>query len=616
MTKKILFADCETHNAGREYSMPPHLFVRLVQWAENDGPVQTKEIHTEQDLEDFRNILRAADYVVFHNGIAFDLPAIFGPDSLEPMLMALGGRVIDTYVLATLVAPAPHSYTDAKGHTFYDAAKPERAMRWFSLGNMTHQFGLPGKFGDLSEIAKKYNPEKTPKKDLEYGLIALDDEDFLYYAEQDIIALRALYHYLIGRIHSGKYHRGYIWREMAVWAVNAQISSNGVRVDTREAQRRVDELKEERDRIMEWLVRDFDMPTETKMPWKSNAGKGAILKALDSYGISPEDNDAWTRTASGAPSFSGDTMIAVTEGTEAEELGKALATLQGQRSLAQLALDETHEDGRIHPSIMCLQRSGRTSVTHPGLTVWTARGPGAVEKRYMIADRGEVMVELDYSAADARAVAAVSGDPEFAKRFEPGVDAHDLTGEIFFGADDYYKDRDNLRPIAKLGGHAMSYRVGKKKLAASLNVSVEEAGGFIDSYKEAYPYVAYWQDRITEEGDKGFVENEWGRRMRVDPDRSFNQSAALIGQSTTREVMYDGILRIARKSPEFIRHFRMLVHDAIVVSLPKETVEEDVKFILENMQMTFHPTTRFGQAIFFPMESGPLDATDWWRAGH
>src|SRR5690606_29159761 len=115
-----------------------------------------------------------------------------------------------------------------------------------------------------------------------------------------------------------------------------------VLVNTEEAQARVDALTEEREKIMEWLVRDFDMPTNSKQPWKSNAGKGAILKALDTFGIHPEGNTEWTRTASGAPSFSGDTLKAVTGGTEAEELGQALATLQGQRSLAQLALDSTY----------------------------------------------------------------------------------------------------------------------------------------------------------------------------------------------------------------------------------------------------------------------------------
>lgn len=611
MAKTWLFADIESHNSGRQYGMSPREFFRLGQYAINDGPVVLTT-----DYDEFVEQVRAADYVVFHNGLGFDLSVLFGKDSMESLVMAQQRKVIDTFVLASLITPAPYSYTDSKGHTYFDASKPGNAMKWLSLENLNFQHGLPGKFGSLKDLAKKYQPKGTRVADYDYSLIPLNDPEFLEYAEQDVIAVRALYNFLVSEVKRQGYSGEYIWREMEIVALNAQITRNGWLVDTDEAKRRVAELAAERDKNMDWLVEQFDFPTSGKQPWKSNEGKGSIIKAFESFGIVPEDNDTWTRTASGAPSFSGDTMVAISEGTEAEELGRALATLQGQRSLAQLALESTYEDGRIHPEITCLQRSGRTSVQRPGLTVWTARGPGAVEKRYFIADPGSVLVEMDYSAADARAVAAVSGDAEFAKRFEPGVDAHDLTGEIFFGEEKYYADRTRLRQIAKIGGHSLSYRVGAKKLAASVGVDVKDALEYIDNYKKAYPYVTRWQEKITEEGDQGFVTNFWGRRMPVDPNRSFNQSSALIGQSTTREILFEGLLRIARDKIEVIRWLRATVHDAVVWCIPETEVEWAVPYILGKMEMTFDPGTFTSQPVHFPMAHGPLDKTDWFSAGH
>jgi DNA polymerase-1 len=603
--------DIESHNAGRQYGMSPEEFVRTFQYAWDDGPV-----HITTDYDEMVALIRSARFVVGHNIIAFDLPVLFGVDSMEPLRMALDGRVIDTFVLAALVNPAPYSYVNKDGRTVFDGAKPERAKKWLSLDEQAHQLGVPGKMGNLQELAKKYNPPKTKVSELDYSLIPIDDEDFRAYMIQDVVAGRHIYQRLLGMLKSQHYNGDYVWREMIVWSINAQITRNGVLVNTEEAQARVDELAVERDRVMKWLVEKFDMPTESKMPWKTNAGKGSIIKAFESFGIVPEKNSTWTRTASGAPSFSGETMLAISEGTEAEELGRALATLQGQRSLAQLALDSTYEDGRIHPDIACLQRSGRTSVQRPGLTVWTARGPGAVEKRYFIADPGDVMVEMDFAAADARAVAAVSGDEEFAKRFAPGVDAHDLTGEIFFGHDAYYADRDRLRQISKIGGHSLSYRVGAKKLASSVGATVAEAMEWIGNYKAAYPWVSAWQERVTREGDSGFVTNWWGRKMVVDPDRSFNQSSALIGQSSTREILFEGLIRIARENFEMMRWLRMTVHDAIVWSIPKDKVEKAVPYILDTMTYTFDPGTNVSQPIEFPMSVGPLDATDWFSAGH
>lgn len=610
MSKRYFFGDIESHNAGRQYGMTPREFFRLGQYAINDGPVTITT-----DYDEFMAAMEASDYLVFHNGISFDLSVLYGVDSMRPLELAVERRIIDTFVLASLVNPAPYSYVNKDGRTVFDGAKPERAKSWLSLDEQAHQLGVDGKLGNLKELAKRFNPPGTKVADLDFSLIPLDDPDFLAYAEQDVVATRHIYYALIDMLKRKNYSGEYVWREMLVWSINAQITRNGVLVNTSEAQARVDELTAEREKIMDWLVSDFDMPTDSKQPWKSNAGKGAILKAFDSFGIHPENNPSWPRTPTNAPSFAGDTMLAVSQGTEAEALGRGLATLQGQRSLAQLALDSTYEDGRIHPEIACLQRSGRTSVQRPGLTVWTARGPGAIEKRYFVADPDSVMVEMDYSAADARAVAAVSGDEEYAKRFEPGADAHEITGRIFF-PELYDTDPAFYRNKTKPGTHGMSYRVGAKKLASVLDVTVPEALEFLDNYKRMYPWVARWQDEITREGDRGSVTNWWGRQMVVDPDRSFNQSSALIGQSTTREILFDGLIAIALDRIELIRYLRMTVHDAVVWSLPKEGVEETVEYILGKMTQTFDPGTNVSIAVEFPMSVGPLDATDWYGAGH
>ena len=76
MSKRHIFADIETHNAGRQYGMTPREFFRLGQWAVNDGPV-----NITTDYDEFMAILETADYLVFHNGIGFDLSVLYGVDS-------------------------------------------------------------------------------------------------------------------------------------------------------------------------------------------------------------------------------------------------------------------------------------------------------------------------------------------------------------------------------------------------------------------------------------------------------------------------------------------------------------------------------------------------------
>jgi len=611
VTKRYLFADAETHNAGKEYSMPAREFGRLYQYAWDDGPVVLTE-----DYDEFVAVVREADYVVGHNIINFDLSWLFGTESLESLQMCLDRKVIDTFVLASLVTPAPYMYTNAQGSTVFDAAKPERAMKYLSLDNLAHQFNLPGKVGSLKDLAKKYNPAKTLVSNLDYSLIPTDDPEFREYAEGDIVAVRALYRYLLKLLKEQNYPGEYIWREMAIWGINAQISRNGILVDTAAAQDRVDELAASRDKMMKWLVETHDFPTEGKAPWATTQGKTVILDVLAESGITPDTHPEWPRTPTGALKLGGDELIALTTGTDAFEFGQAMAMLKGQRSLAQLAMDSTHPDGKVHPDITCLQRSGRTSVQRPGLTVWSAHGDGAVEKRYFVADPGTKMLEVDYSAADARAVAAMSGDPEFAKRLEPGADAHEITGRIFFGDEAYDADPETSRHTAKQINHSVAYRIGSKKLAANVGITVEEAKEFLRLYRDTYPWVARWQDNATQEGDTfGFVSNDWGRRMMVDEGRSFTQSCALIGQSTTREILFDGLIRIVRYDLERARWIRATVHDAVVFCLPEDRADEHAQWVCDTMSTIFKPKTQLGQAIDFSVSRGPL-ADNWFECSH
>ena len=582
---ETLYFDIETHDADLRWNMPVEEFFRLGQysWGINGA------IHTTTDLAEMQALIRKAYGVVGHNIHSFDLSVLLGNDAL------LLPRVFDTMVHAALVNPAPGVFTTRLGHTYYDGMKPEKALIWLSLDNQCFNLGLEGKIGDLKSMAKQYGG---------FGNIPLDDEEFIQYAIGDISALCELTVALLEK----RPLKAYDWREQVNAAIDAQNSRNGFTVDIGRAQARVDELQGEKSALLAQLVADYDFPTEGVQPWRSTPGKEAIFKILADNGITEKTRPDWVRTKTGNLSLGGEALLDLTDGTPAEDLGRAMATLMGQRSLAALALASVQNDGKAHPQITALQRSGRKSTTKPGLTVWSARGDKAVEKAYFVASPGRKLVEFDFSNADSRVVAAYSGDKAFAARLAPGADGHDLTGELFFGYEEYHAARDTLRPLAKVANHALAYRIGYKKLARSLGVSENDAYGYICAYQEAYPDVAAWQDRVTAEGDHGYVTNKWGRQMIVDPDRSFTQSSALLGQSGTREVLIDGLIRLLERDPRYIRYLVAQVHDAIVMDIPEDELDEVTAAVLECMQTEWN-------GIAFPMEHGE-PADNWQDAAH
>ncbi len=765
---ETLYFDIESHNVGGRWDMPVHEFVRTVQWAWGiDG-----ETHFSTNVNDLYTEISKAWGLVAHNGHPFDFSVLLGDEALT---WAREGRLFDTMVFGNLANPAPFTFTDRHGRQSWMeiggvAKVVPHTRKWLSLDNQAYVLGVPGKFGSLEELARKYNPPKTKKEDLDFGLIPVDDEDFVAYARQDIPALQGITFGLLKKKPLDDYDR----REQLCAAINAQISRNGWLVDRDAAQQRVDEQALKRERILAGLSEKYDFPTEGKSPWVSAKGKAAILAALKDFGIVPtEHRDTWPFGKTG-PSLAGSVLIEHCTEPEAAEFAQAIAELGGQRPLAGQALQFTHSDGRVHPDITSMQRSGRMSITQPSLGTWTARGDNSIEKRYFLADPGCVLVEFDMSNADARAVAAMSRDYEFAKRFDDGIDAHELTGRFMFGDELYDSDPGTYRFRAKTciaegelvltnrglvpiedityamkvwdgegfvthGGvidqgerevitydgltatqdhvvfawsegkivevpfgfaavkhltlvtterqgsgvrvrnrdfryseaharqkgflrtgslpklrslrlgsllqlatrfklwvsgvraarvydiysagphnrftvsgklvhncaHGFNYGLGAKKLARQLRIDLDHAYKFVDFMHASYPRLIYWQGQVRDAARIGYVVNDWGRKMPVDEDRSFTQAPALHGQSSTRELLFDALIKLPN---EILRMLKITVHDAVVFSFPEQRVDELSQVVVESFETEWN-------GIKFPLHRGP-EAPDWHKAGH
>ena len=374
MSGHVLFLDIETHNAGKQWGMPVEDFFRLGQYAWGEGDVVLTE-----DLSEVIDQITKARRVVAHNGHSFDFSVLLGDLALD---MTMQDILFDTYTYAQVVFPCPIEYTHSNGTLYRSNVKPHQFRRWFGLDNLAHQFRFQGKMGNLEELARRYNPKGTKKEDIDYGAIPTDDPDFLAYAQQDIHALREL-------TRSMLYARpinAYDWKAQKMAAIDAQMSRNGVRVDVDLAKRRIEEAENITKKTLDTLVQDYDFPSEGKKPWVSSKGKAAIFKILADNGVTPQNTPTWTKTATGNPSLSGETLIELTKGTSAEELGTSLAQLGGLRPLAEQVLKYTCSDGRLHTDIDGLQRSGRRCLpsthrilTRRGILRWDEVRPGEDE---------------------------------------------------------------------------------------------------------------------------------------------------------------------------------------------------------------------------------------------
>lgn len=570
-----LILDTETLSSIHRWNAAPRDFFRLGQYAWGEG-----DVVLTGDFDEVVDAIRSARMIIGHQIHAYDLSYIMGDE-------ALGLPVFDTFIHATCVTPAPDRFLNSRG-VVQLSNSPGSAMAFHSLENTCFTFGIPGKHGNLKEMAKRHG--------CDIGEIPMDDE-YRDYARQDVVANRELARAMFSVAEPTDYE----WREQWTAAINAQISRNGFRVDRSVAEARVRQLQLRKDALLVDLVMDYGFPMKGKQPWRSNAGKQALLEILG-----PQAKHL-PKTKKGAPSLSGDAIKSVTAGTHNEALGEALGELLGQRSLAQLALDNVQDDGFVHPDITSLQRSRRFSVSNPGLSVWTARGPGAVEKSYFVADDDDhVLYEMDFSAADARVVAAYSGDRSYLRDMtNPEFDAHIQTARWCFGAT-LDEDPKKYRQIAKDVTHAIPYGAGGKRVSETVGIPLSKGYDVIKKFGKAYPSVAKWMDKARGEGETGTLKNAWGGVLYLEPGREYTQSPAMFGQNGTRELLVDGMIRC--RDAGLLRYLKITVHDAVVFSFPKDNHES----LKKEAEACF--TTKFRE-VPFPLTSGK-PSHDWYKAGH
>lgn len=620
--------DLETHSLDERYSKSPREYFRLAGYVFGED----EEVKITESYDEIIEVLQSARLVIGHNLTNFDLSVLYGPASTLPLIWARSKRVFDTLVHATLVNPAPEKYINKDGKEVL-ANEPSKARRWFSLDNQAYQLGVPGKSMDLADLADQYGhrfepafSEKTGKrlsKDKKvpldvccsYGNIPTDNPVFRDYLRHDVLATR---HVARKLLEKGPLD-DYAWREQYCAAINAQISRNGIRVDMELVDARMYEQDWTTAHILDGLHYKYGLPLEGKKPLATKAGKESLSEALVAVGVY---KSSLATTATGGVSYSGDSVRIAAgweknedgrwgpkEGARADalELSEAVATLAGTRTLPELVKESLHPDGRVHPDIVTLQRSARSSTTKPGLTIFDNS-----HKDYFLSDSEDsVLVEFDLQAADARAVAALSGDRLFAERFEPGKDSHMINAIVAWGEEMVATNPKYYRKRAKAPGHGWAYRVRKNTLSETTGLPVEEAATFLDNMNKSFKYVVAWQERTCSFARRnGYVVGIKGRHMPVEPARMYNQPPALVGQNFTTEVIRDGLISMGI---EYLRRIKLTNHDAVLFDLPKENLDKHIKYIEEHMTRSYHP--KGGLQMDFPVAYGPAGRT-WKAADH
>lgn len=548
--------DLETGSVDDLFRHGPE-FIRLVGWDLGRQMVLI-DVDPKALIED----IQASDgWVIGHNVINFDLIALARHTNLNILDLARKNRIIDTKLLAFLADP-PLSRT-----------KEGEIERMFSLDNTGLRYLGEGKVKDivtgksvLKELAKEYGGfDKIPQ----------DHPKYIEYLKQDVAVTRDLAKVIP--------ITDYAIREHKINTICSVISIEGFKVDNDLLEQRIVEGEEKRLTILNSLQGyGLPGPETTKAPHRTKAGVQAIDVAFSELGV------MLPRTKTGRPALGKPVLEHVMETfdlkPEVVDLAESVLSLNGIRTIYQNIKDWTVGD-KIHPSINLRQSSGRLSITKPGLTVVGKRGAKVKERAVFLPDDPtHVLVSCDLAQIDQRAIAALSQDYAYMDMFEPGRDFHSEMAERLLG------DK-SLREKAKSMSHGIPYGMMAGKLAKTAGISEYEAEEFLAAYAAQFPRLAEWQDKIREEGElSGVLYNGFGRLMRIEPERAFTQTVALMGQSTARDLLMEGILRLWDMGGDgIIKMIRGIIHDEIVCSVPKSDVDEIEHLIVDALSFEWCP---------------------------
>lgn len=267
--------------------------------------------------------------------------------------------------------------------------------------------------------------------------------------------------------------------------------------------------------------------------------------------------DKKTNSDTDKPSTDEDTLVELRLTVKDSESPKAifldnLLELRGLKKMYTTYIegwhDKVQDDDRIHGQFKIIgTTSGRLSSSEPNLQQIPKTSVDANIKKQLVAPKGKLYMALDYSQAELRIMAHLSGDETYLEAFAKGQDPHLAIAAKKYGvsydeADKAYSDEQhpdykvwkNRRKQAKQICFGIIYGIQKKLLAVKLSdpkagiiVTPDEAQQQLNEFFQEHPKIKKFminQEKVLVR--HGYIKSLFGRKRRLPQVYSDNEQEA------------------------------------------------------------------------------------------
>jgi len=242
-------------------------------------------------------------------------------------------------------------------------------------------------------------------------------------------------------------------------------------------------------------------------------------------------------------------------------------------------LENGSENDRVHTSFnQTITATGRLSSSNPNLqNIPVGEIAGLNLRRAFVAAPDRLLLSADYSQIELRVMAHFSADENLLQAFAEGMDIHQHTADLVFGAD-LFSPRSELRRRAKIINFSIIYGSGAFSLARELGVSFAEAKEFIDRYFEKYSGVRRFMDNVIADAERDPEVRTISGRFRPIPEiLSANRTVKENGkrmaintiiQGSAADIIKIAMIRIHEQLRSMASRLILQVHDELVFEYP------------------------------------------------
>jgi len=419
------------------------------------------------------------------------------------------------------------------------------------------------------------------------------------YAEQDAALTLKLWQFL--KTQLAKEDVESIFElETEVLPLLVEMTYRGVRFDSDKAEQLLKQTRVKEHELLREIKRQAGIGVDI---WAA----ASVAIAFDKLGI------PYPKTENGMPSFtksfldSHDHPIAKLI-VEARELNKTHGTF------LQPYLDFSQATGRIHTHFNQLRGesggtvTGRLSASSPNLQQCPARHPiiGPAIRGLFLPEEGQLWASNDFSSQEPRllvhyaSLLGLPGSEAMATAYteNPRTDFHQMVADM----------AGINRKQAKTIGLGLMYGMGKNKLAAQLDLPVEEASELMGTFHEKVPFLRGTVDavmrRIEHPGADGAIRTLLGRKCRfplwepiqwgINKALPYDEAVMKYGPRVKRAMTYKGLNRLIQGSAADQTkaamialhkagfHLMLQLHDEIALSVNTREEAEEAARIMAN----------------------------------